>query len=188
MKRILALLLVLAMSFGLFAGCRTQTPDVTTEPTTQATEQAQPDLQLEKAIEYLRAFYKNAAEKTPMDYTRLGTVRIGLTAYDVVWSTDAPEEVLKIVKNEDGTYTIDIDEEAFKESFHRKAVFIIDAEMKLIGCIAENTRIELFLPFTRIGYIDSRNLDAFTLQNEHTILRSRAFDNQHFTGKAVLIF
>ena len=116
MKRILALLLVLAMSFGLFAGCRTQTPDVTTEPTTQATEQAQPDLQLEKAIEYLRAFYKNAAEKTPMDYTRLGTVRIGLTAYDVVWSTDAPEEVLKIVKNEDGTYTIDIDEEAFKES------------------------------------------------------------------------
>ena len=116
MKRILALLLVLAMSVGLFAGCRTQTPDITTEPTTQATEQAQPDLQLEKAIEYLRAFYKNAAEKTPMDYTRLGTVRIGITAYDVVWSVDVPEDVLKIVKNEDGTYTIDINEEAFKES------------------------------------------------------------------------
>ena len=116
MKRILALLLVLAMGVSLFAGCGKQTPDVTTEPTQTTTAETQPDTQLEKAIEYLRAFYKNVAEKTPMDYTRLGTVRIGITPYDVVWSVDVSEEVLKIVKNEDGTYTIDINEEAIKES------------------------------------------------------------------------
>ena len=116
MKRILALLLVLAMSIGLFAGCANKTPDVTTEPTQTTTGEAQPDQQLEKAIEYLKAFYKKAAEKTPMDYTRLGTVRIGTTSYDVVWSVDVDEEVLKIVKNADGSYTIDINEEAIKES------------------------------------------------------------------------
>ena len=116
MKRILALLLVLAMAFGLFAGCGKQTPDVTTEPTQTTVVETQPDTQLEKAIEYLRTFYKNAAEKTAMDYTRLGTVRIGITPYEVVWSVDVTEDVLKIVKNEDGTYTIDINEEAIKES------------------------------------------------------------------------
>ena len=117
MKRILAMLLVAAMMFGLLAGCGNGTPDPTTEPTTTApTQEAQPDLQLEKAIEYLRAFYKNAAEKTPMDYSRLATVRIGTTTYEIVWSVDVPEEVLKIVKGEDNSFTIDINEEASKES------------------------------------------------------------------------
>ena len=117
MKRILAMLLAVAMMFGLLAGCGSKNPDPTTEATTTVpTQEAQPDLQLEKAIEYLRAFYKNAAEKTPMDYTRLGAVRIGITSYDIVWSVDVAEEVLKIVKNEDGSYTIDINEETNKDS------------------------------------------------------------------------
>ena len=114
MKRILAMLLALIMGVSLFAGCVNKTPTSTTEPTVVV--EATPDLQLEKAIEYLRVFYKEGAEKTPTDYNRLGTVRIGVTAYDVEWSVDVSEDVLKIVKNADGSYTIDINEEAFKET------------------------------------------------------------------------
>ena len=69
MKRILALLLVLAMCLSLFAGCkRKQTDETQPSQETQPTETVPAvDEKLEKALEYLRVFYKDAAVKTPMD-------------------------------------------------------------------------------------------------------------------------
>ena len=118
MKRILALLLVLAMCLSLFAGCkRKQTDETQPSQETKPTETVPAvDEKLEKALEYLRVFYKDAAVKTPMDYTRLGSVRIGTASYPIVWSVDADEEIIQIVLNEDGTYTIDINEEAVEDS------------------------------------------------------------------------
>ena len=120
MKRLLALLLVLAMCLGMFAGCRRKNTEETqpTVPTEATSPETVPEVdeKLEKALEYLRVFYKDAAEKTPMDYKRIGTVRIGTTGYDVVWSVDVDEDIIKIVKNADGSYTIDINEEIAETS------------------------------------------------------------------------
>ena len=125
MKKILALLLVLSMCLGLFTGCN-RTEDQDTQPTqsTQATTDAtdptettpEADAKLDKALEYLRVFYKSAAEKTPMDYKRLGQVRIGTDTYAIVWSVDVDENIIKIVENKDGTFTIDINEKAVAET------------------------------------------------------------------------
>jgi len=118
MKRILALVLVFSIFLGTFSGCSwfkgkeaqpTEEPAVATDPTETTPEV---DEKLDKALEYLRVFYKNAAEKTPMDYKRLGQVRIGTSVYDIVWSVDVDETLIKIVENADGSVTIDINEEA----------------------------------------------------------------------------
>ena len=122
MKKLLALLLVFSMCLGMFSGCRlfkgketqpTQEPTAAVDPTEAAPEA---DAKLDKALEYLRVFYKSAPEKTPMDYKRLGQVRIGTTTYSIVWSVDVDEEIIKIVENEDGSFTIDINEEAVAET------------------------------------------------------------------------
>ena len=121
MKRLIALLLVLAMCLGMFAGCSKEVVEETEAPTETTTEPAETtptepavDTSLEKALEYLRVFYKNAAEKTVMDYTRLGAVRIGTTTYPITWTVDADPELIQIVENEDGSVTIDINEETAK--------------------------------------------------------------------------
>jgi len=100
MKRILALVLVFSIFLGTFSGCSwfkgkeaqpTEEPAVATDPTETTPEV---DEKLDKALEYLRVFYKNAAEKTPMDYKRLGQVRIGTSVYDIVWSVDVDETLI----------------------------------------------------------------------------------------------
>ena len=117
MKKLIALLLVLTMCFGLFAGCgpakepvENPTEPSNNEPTPDVPEVTE-DKNLEKAVEYLRVYYKDAAEKTPADYKRLSTVRIGTTSYPVTWTTDAPSDLITIVDNGDGTVTIDINED-----------------------------------------------------------------------------
>lgn len=116
MKRIIALLLVLVMLLGTFAGCkRQQEVAAPTEPSVDVVETVV-DENLDKALEYLRVFYLNAPEKTPMDYTRLGTVRVSDSVYEVVWTVEFEDEtvdpsLIKVVVNEDGTVTIDVDDE-----------------------------------------------------------------------------
>lgn len=98
MKKIIALLLVLSMCLSLFLGCGKQEQPATEAPATQAPETQTPtepavqedttDEDLETALEYLRVYYKDAPQKTPMDYTRIGSVRIGTTAYPITWTVE----------------------------------------------------------------------------------------------------
>ncbi len=123
MKKILAWLLLLTLVVGLFAGCKqtgTETP--TTAPQEEVTGSAQ------DAIDYLKAYYTDNGAQTPIDYTRFGIVRIGGVPYDVVWTTDAPEDLIKIVKNEDGTYTIDINEDAAEDTEYTLTATVTDAQ------------------------------------------------------------
>ena len=120
MKRIIALLLALVMCLGLFAGCnKAEAPVEPTDPSTDTNPNANPEVtvdnNLEKAVEYLRVYYKDAAEKTPMDYKRIGAVRIGTTSYPITWSVEIEEGLITVVDNGDGTVTIDINEEMQKE-------------------------------------------------------------------------
>ncbi|MEE1328375.1 MAG: hypothetical protein UHS47_07510, partial [Oscillospiraceae bacterium] len=112
MKRSIAILLLLAMILGVFAGCgETATEQPTEAPTVAPTEDnvpanAQEDLAA--AAEYLKAYYLNALTLTGKDYTRLGAVRVGLDEYPITWSVNVSEDIIKIVVNDDGTVTIDI--------------------------------------------------------------------------------
>ena len=111
MKRSIAILLLLAMILGVFAGCGKQGAEPTEAPTVAPTEDNVPanaKENLAAAAEYLKTYYKDALTLTGRDFTRLGAVRVGLDEYPITWSTNVSEDVVKIVVNDDGTVTIDI--------------------------------------------------------------------------------
>ena len=102
MKKLLAFVLVLALCLSLgagLAGC--------VKKETASTDDASG---LNAALEYVKTLYKNVNEKTTRDFKRIGTVPVNGTTYEVVWSVDVAEEHVKVVKNNDGTVTIDVNE------------------------------------------------------------------------------
>ena len=109
MKRILAWVLVLVMALGLFAGCKKQEEaPTTTQPVQEEVISAN------DAMAYLKALYPKTeeAQKTPINYERPGIIRVGGIPFTIVWSTDLPEEQIKIIVSEDGaTVTIDVNEQ-----------------------------------------------------------------------------
>jgi len=64
---------------------------------------------LADAKSYLYLMYKNQPETTPTDYTVVGRVMIGGTAYPIEWTADS--ETVKIIPGDDGFVTIDVDEQ-----------------------------------------------------------------------------
>ena len=108
MKRTLAWVLLFVMLLGMFAGCKKQKAET---PTTAPTGEV---VTASDAMEYVKAIYPNTEEalKTPIDYERMGVVRISDIPFTVVWTTDLSEDLIKIVPSEDGTMvTIDVNEQ-----------------------------------------------------------------------------
>ena len=118
MKRMISWVLTLVLVLSLLAGCgttaTTETPaEATNAPAAAPTEAVQTaDENLENAIAYLKAFYKNVknGDLTPADYERLGTVRVAGVAYEVVYTVDCAETVVKVVKGDNGMVTMDVNE------------------------------------------------------------------------------
>ena len=99
MKRVISWVLLIALCLGLFAGCK------------KDKKPAAADLaDIKAALEYVKTVYKNPSEKTPKDFQRIGVVPVNGKKYEVVWTTDADESNVKIVKGTDGMVTIDVNE------------------------------------------------------------------------------
>ena len=104
MKRTISWVLALVLVLSLFAGCGAKTDNAaepTNAPDAAPTEAvAAADENLENAIAYLKAFYKEVkdGDLTPSDFERLGTVRVGGAAYEVVYTVDCAETDVKVVK------------------------------------------------------------------------------------------
>ena len=119
MKRIISWVLLAVMMLSLFAGCGNQASAPAADPTNAPAaapveEVVAADENLENAIAYLKAFYKTVRDGglTPSDFERLGTVRVGLTAYEVVYTVDCDASAVKVVKGDNGMVTIDVNEES----------------------------------------------------------------------------
>ena len=137
MKKLIAVLLLLAMCLSLFAGCGNDDPPVTntqqeppvsdTAPDTGSVgDEVDPDA-VKSAIAYVKALYKNVAELTPQDYQRVGTVPVGAVKFDVEWTVDVGEDVVKIVRGDDGMVTIDVNEECEEETPYVLTATVTDA-------------------------------------------------------------
>ena len=115
MKRVLAWMLLLVMVLGMFAGCKPQEdPTPTTEPVTTAPQGEQSGVQgpgAQDAMDYLKSLYQEDGTETPVDYNRYGIIRVGGIEFKIEWSVDVAEDLVKVVVNEDGTVTIDINEQ-----------------------------------------------------------------------------
>ena len=118
MKKLIALLLALVMCFGLVAcGGPAEPSQAPVDPTPAPTPAPTPvpEDTLADAVAYVKTIYKKAAEITAKDYERIGVVPVGAEKYEVVWTVDVAEDLVKIVKNENGMVTIDVNEGATEE-------------------------------------------------------------------------
>ena len=138
MKKLIAYLLVFVMCAVAFVGCDKKGDD-----------------ELTSAKDYLHAMYKDAAESTPTDYLRAGTVKVGENTYTVTWTvevTSGSADDVKVVANEDGTYTIDVNEKAAADCVYTLTATISDAEGKTITD-TYNYKVPAFKEFTWAEYM-----------------------------------
>ena len=144
MKKLIAFLLALVLCLSLVACAEPSAPSQdtpnqnTSEPSQDTTptepEQpeepevpAEPEDTLANAIAYIKTIYKKAAEITGKDFDRVGVVPVGDEKYEVVWTADVSEDVVKVVKNENGMVTIDVNEETSEEIAYVLTATITDA-------------------------------------------------------------
>ncbi len=119
MKKLTALMLVLAVLVTAFAACgetEVKTPGV------------------EDAAKYVKAMYQqDDGSVTASDYQVVGVVKIEGTTYDVEWTTD--KDSVKIVPNaETKMVTVDVDEQSPEEVAYTLTATIKDAEGKTATC------------------------------------------------------
>ena len=91
MKKILSVVLLLALCIGCFAGCAPKE-----------------DAALNAAAEYLYAMYKDNEVVTANDYTVVGQVRIEDVTYPITWTADVSEENVKISAGENNMTVVEI--------------------------------------------------------------------------------
>ena len=119
MKRLIASILLVAMLLACFAGCGSNaSADPTAAPATDPAATGETvsavDNDVASALAYLKTIYKNVAEKTGADFERVAIVPVGTVKYDVVWTADVAEDLVKITYA-DGKAIIDVNEESAEE-------------------------------------------------------------------------
>ena len=111
MKKIISVLLLLAMVAACFAGC---TP----------AEKGNPGL--DAAKEYLYTMYKDNAEATGTDYDVAGQVMVDGVIYTVTWTVD--NDTIQVVANENKMVTIKIPAATEEDVVYKLTATITDAE------------------------------------------------------------
>lgn len=114
MKKMSVWALLLAMCVSMLAGCSNEE---TKEPATESTpssvvESVEEESGLKDAVAYVKTIYKKEEGKvTAKDYQLVGAVPVGAKTFEITWSVDVAEDVVSVVRGEDGMVTIDVNEE-----------------------------------------------------------------------------
>lgn len=113
MKKFISVVLLLAMCVACFVGCAPE---------------AKENAALDAAKEYLYSMYKDAEEKTAVDYTVVSQVRIGDVTYPITWTTDVSEDKVKITAGEDSMTVVDINEATAEQIDYNLIATLKDAD------------------------------------------------------------
>ena len=132
MKKLIALILAVVLCLGALAGCE-KAPEA---PAVDA---------LANAKAYLFTMYKDLAGKTLRDFDLVSVVNIGGVSYNVEWTTDVSEDLVKIVAGENKV-TIDICEKPEEEVQYTLTATIKDAEGK-----TASTSFKFYIPGTPVA-------------------------------------
>ncbi len=132
MKKLIALILAVVLCLGALAGCE-KAPEA---PAVDA---------LANAKAYLFTMYKDLAGKTLRDFDLVSVVNIGGVAYNVEWTANVAEDLVKIIPGENKV-TIDIIEKPEEEVQYTLTATIKDAEGK-----TASTSFNFFIPGTPVA-------------------------------------
>lgn len=128
MKKLSVWALLLAMCVTMLAGCsnNNETPATTPDTTPESVvEKVEEESGLEDAVAYVKTIYKKEEGKiTAKDYTLVGSVPVGAKTFEITWTTNVSEDLVSVVRGEDGMVTIDVNEEAPEE-----VVYVLTASL-----------------------------------------------------------
>ena len=71
---------------------------------------------IQSAIDYLKNTYKDDGSVTQADFTRLNLIRIAGAPYQIIWTADVSEDLVKITDNGNGTCRITVSKECAEET------------------------------------------------------------------------
>ena len=178
MKKLLACALFFIMCMGSLAACgseQTAEPTPTTAPTTAPTAApAETESDLTAAGNYLYTMYKDSAVNTASDYTVVGVVMIGTTAYQIAWSTDA-ESGITIMEPVNNMVTIDVDEKSAKEVSYNLIATITDGKDTVVKKFPHV--LPAFKEFSFAEYVAAQDDDTVVCKGVITAMLSKAKGN-----------
>ena len=167
MKKLISVVILLALCVAAFAACK---PGETKKDA------------LTLAKEYIYTMYRNEAEVTASDYTRVGVVSIDGVTYTVEWTaniTSGPADGVKTVKSEDGsTVTVDIDEKASADVVYTLKATIKDAEGKTAE-LSFNYKVPAFKEFTWAEYVAAAKDDTVIVKGVITAIMAKSKGNSY---------
>lgn len=167
MKKLISVVILLALCVAAFAACK---PGETKKDA------------LTLAKEYIYTMYRNEAEVTASDYTRVGVVSIDGVTYTVEWTaniTSGPADGVKTVKSEDGsTVTVDIDEKASADVVYTLKATIKDAEGKTAE-LSFDHKVPAFKEFTWAEYVAAAKDDTVIVKGVITAIMAKSKGNSY---------
>lgn len=163
--KILVFVLLVALCLSCFAACN-KTPQ-----------------ELVDARDYLYNQYKEFDGKaTPADFNRVGAVMINGTKYPIEWTvevkTEGQSESVKVVKNEDGTVTVDVDEKAAVEISYDLVATISNAKGKTITVTFHHT-VPQWRELTWAEYMAKEKGEAVVIKGKVASISSKSTGDKY---------
>ena len=81
-----------------------------------------------EAMDFLRLLYTDEHTATPVDFTLMDVIVVEDRIYKVIWTADVGEDIVKIIPNDDGTVTVDINEQCPEDTDYTLTASIATAE------------------------------------------------------------
>ena len=108
----------------------TTVPTTTVPPTEPPTTAAptEPVPVNTESIDFLKLLYAQDHTFTSADYTLVDVIVVEDSIYKIVWTADVGEDIVKIIPNDDGTVTVDINEFCSEETDYTLTASIATAE------------------------------------------------------------
>ena len=159
MKKIICLLLMLVLCFGMLAACGKDdgdNGDDTGDGSTPVKTTA------EEAKDLLFAMYKDDPSTTQADYELVGVIKVGDATCNIVWSVNVTSGVT-VGEVKDSMVTVDVDEETGVEIVYVLTATITDPDGKT-ATVTFNRTVPKFKVNTFEEYIAAKKDDSLVIE------------------------
>lgn len=167
-KIALVFVMLFALCLGIFAACE---------------KKPQQDAGLTSAKDYLYTQYKASDNgETPADFDRVGAVMINGTRYSIEWTvnvkTAGQEEGVKVVKKDDGSVTIDVNEQTAVDIVYELVATISNAEGKTVTVTFHHT-VPMFKELTWEQYMATEKGKSVVIKGKVASISSKSTGDKY---------
>ena len=180
MKKILSLIIISVLCLGILTGCA-QIEGLLGQLGIGGSGEQQPPVEynLPRAAEYISTLYKGTPNEegiviTQSDFNVVGQCRIAAVPYTVNWSTD--NELVKAIKNEDGSWTIDVTSDS-EEAYDYKLTATIVAGDNTSTTVEFNFHVNAYNLSSFDEYMAAVQDDVVTVEGIVVAMNAKSLGN-----------